>query len=332
MAEDIRDKLRRQLTGATPKGLPGQESRRLVDKGTGPAPEEKKVPMYMPVDVYLMTDATNSMEPVIDAVKKGLGDIARELFTTPERGEVSISVGYVGDHYKQVSDADYHSRVLLGHRPRNLVPAPATSFLQIYPLSSNLGQLEQAITRIPTIPNTDTAEAYECAWLEVSKRMISKRRLGVKRVAVFFGDSIPHGLPGLDGIYVESSGSAGRTDLTDFGCPNNIDPLTAWRALAAASDLSLFVGCSEYGTGFSQHKDKGYGVDTLQRKIVEAARGEIDTSKFVSLQDVGDIPALIMAGTRLAQSEAAFREYAQRQLTDSGRRDRIAGYLEMKKP
>ncbi len=287
----------------------------------------------MPVDVYLMTDATNSMEPVIAAVKRGLRDIARELFTAPERGEVSISAGYVGDHYNAVHEAE-HSLISHGFRPRSLQPHRATSVFHIHPLTSDLRQLERIIDSIPRISNSDDAEAYECGQLALAKRITDNpQRKGRKQVAVFFGDIVPHGLPEFKGgLTYESHGRRGSYTLTDLGCPSHVDPITAWRALDAATDLALFVGCTEYGAGYAASRYKGYGVDTLQRKIVEAARGERNTSKFVPLQEVGDIPELIIAGTRLAQSEAAFREYAQRQLTDSGRRERIAGYLEMRKP
>lgn len=143
---------------------------------------------------------------------------------------------------------------------------------------------------------------------------------------------IPHRASRDSKPYIlEITGPRGTYKISDFGCPHGIDQVVAWRALDAATDLALFVGCTEYGEGYAASRYKGYGVDRLQRKIVEAARGERNTSKFVPLQEVGDIPALIMAGTRLAQSEEAFREYAVRKLIgEQGRR--VAGYLEMKKP
>ena len=332
MAEDIRDKLRRQLAGSTPKGLPGQEPRRLVDKGTGPAPEEKKVPMYMPVDVYLIRDGTSSTEPIHKAIEQGLDEIAKELLEQEDRGEIKISIGVVRDHYDTLDVLDLVRVEHFGTRP-SLRPMPASDYLQVHPLSGDLRELRRRISGIECIANADDAEAYECGWLEVAKRITNNpQRKGRKQVAVFFGDMVPHRARDPKPYIFETTGPRGSYRMSDFGCPHGIDSVTAWRALDAATDLALFVGCTEYGVGYAASRYKGYGVDTLQRKIVEAARGERNTSKFVPLQDIGDIPALIMAGTRLAQSEAAFREYAQRQLTDSGRRDRIAGYLEMKKP
>ncbi len=302
MTGDIRDKLRKQLGGAGVKALPGQRSRQLEDKGSGQPAAEEKAPTHMPVDVYLMTDGTNSMEPVIAAVKRGLGDIAQELLTPSDRGEISISVGYVGDHYCVVSAVE-HFLIPNNIKPSTLQLAPASSVHHIYPLTSDLRKLEEIIDRIPRIQNSDDAEAYECGWLALAKRITGNtQRKGRKQVAVFFGDMIPHGLPEFKGgLTFESHGRRGSYTLTDLGCPSHVDPLIAWRALDAATDLALFVGCTEYGRDYATSRYKGYGVDALQRKIVETARGERNTSKFVPLQEIDDIPALIMAGTRLAR-------------------------------
>lgn len=132
MAKDIRDKLRRQLGGAIPKALPGQGPRQLEDKGQRPASEEK-APMYMPVDVYLMTDGTSSMEPVIAAVRKGLGEIATELLQQPDRGDIKISTGVVRDHFCPPSEVDLLQALYFDTRP-TLQPMQSTDYLQIHDL------------------------------------------------------------------------------------------------------------------------------------------------------------------------------------------------------
>lgn len=152
-------------------------------------------------------------------------------------------------------------------------------------------------------------EAYECAWLERARSLpqLSGQR---KKVVVFAGDDLPHGYK------PEYHGIEKRSYEYDVGCPNQVDYRASWRALTTAADLTLFVGCNDY-------------TKEAQRGIVAA---DDPRQRYVDLANIGDIPALIMAATRLAQSETAAREYFRRlALEDRERATRIAGLLETTK-
>ncbi len=307
---DIRDILKRQL-GAQGKGvagaLPGSGAKALEDRlrgGTTPTAEAERAALYAPVDLYLATDGTASMRGPIDAVAQGMKEISEELLHAPDRGEIRISPWAVYDHNWTELTRHY----------------PLISDLQI--LSRNIRSVTNLDTNYQDSYHADHVEGYECGWLEIAKE-IRKQQTGSslrKKAVVFMGDMLPHGLArdahfSLPAYFTILSGPL------DNGCPHQVNYKTAWKALTTAADLTLFVGCADYES--SQYK--GTGVSAVQQTLINPQDSK---QKFVSLQDVGDIPAIIMTATRLAQSETAVREYIARlQLTDSGRATRIAGLL-----
>ncbi len=318
----IKEILEKRLEQARTAGAISAKTPQQI--GTGPQPgqteEQRQKAQYAPVDVYLLSDATGSMQPIIHTVRDGLAAIAQELLGHPERGEIRISTGYVRDHYEMMG-----------------VPMREQDFLTIHPLSADLGTLQRQISDIRSIANADNVEGYECAWLKLAERMGAREiTAGRKQVAVFFGDELPHGflaqytareIRGAHSIsqeyHVTVPGKRPYTGM-DLGCPNNVDPFKAWRALDAAADLAIFVGCSE-----QEGMPRGMGVDVLQKSIVDSV-GTDSHSRYVPLKDRALIPGLIMVATRLAQSSYAAQGALDRlQLPDHDKR-KIAGYLGVK--
>ncbi|MEK6921923.1 MAG: hypothetical protein AABX82_08590 [Nanoarchaeota archaeon] len=310
----LEDKLRQSgAAGALPGTAPRQIGQGSVSER---AEQERQRAQYAPVDVYLLSDATSSMFPVIHTVRDGFDAIAQELFGHPERGDIRISIGYVRDHYQGVG-----------------VPMREEDFLTIHPLSADLGTLQRYIRGIRSITNADNVEGYECAWLRLAELMgAHETTAGRKQIAVFFGDELPHGFLAQYTAGEMRGTHSPRTEYSvtvpgkspyhglDLGCPNNVDPYKAWKALDASANLAIFVGCSEQEGMLAG----GVGVDVLQRKIVDSV-GPGSHSKYVSLEDRSLIPGLIMVATRLAQSNYAAQQTLA-QLPDHQRRQ-IAGLL-----
>src|SRR3989338_6621536 len=176
MMADLRDKLRRQIGQAAPGALPGGSRAALDDKLRGAVQEEaQRAALYAPVDVYLVTDGTSSMDYIIDAVRDGSQEISRELFDNPNKGDVRVSISVVRDHF----DANHD---------------PMDPFIQGL-LRNTLDGILKDVKAIRSIANWDDAEGYECAWLELAREISQKKGgQGRKNVVVFSGDMIPHGL------------------------------------------------------------------------------------------------------------------------------------------
>jgi hypothetical protein len=288
---DIRDKLRAQI-GQRPAGaLPGAGHKALEDRlrdQAGAQQEKERAAQYAAVDVYLVTDATGSMDYLIATVREGAEKIGAELFNHPDRGETRISISAVRDH------------------------GEGAEWFQQGTLRSTLAPLQRDISAVRCYGGSDGAEAYECAWLQLA-REISQNSGQRKRVVVFAGDNLPHG-------YKVNPQAQRRVYVDDAGCPHQVDYRTSWQALTTAAELTLFVGCHE------AHRDDA--MIEAQRSIVAA---DDPRQRYVDLGNIGDIPALIMATTRLAQSNAAARDYIARlALEDSERAGRIKGYLGVK--
>ena len=289
---DIRDRLRQQIGAQGPRGvLSGEAAKALEDKlrgaSAGQTAEERRAALYSPVDVYFVADATGSMDYLLTSVRKGASAIGTELFNNPDKGEIRMGISVVRDH----KDPLYFEQGVLRNTHR---------------------ELEADISAIRCFGGDDLPEAYECAWLDLARNIptLSGQR---KRVVVFAGDAIPHGLLGnaQSGVRV--------SNYYDNGCPSNVDYRTAWRALTTAANLTLFVGC---------HRDTYTNeteMERAQRSIVDATKAD---QKYIPLAQIGDISALVMAATRIVQSPTAAREYIARlQLEDRGRATRIAGYF-----
>ena len=290
--DDIRNKLRAQI-GQRPAGaLPGAGHKALEDRlrdQAGEQQEKERAAQYAAVDVYLDLDATGSMGYLFRTVLEGAEKIGAELFNHPDRGEIRMSISAVRDHQE---DRGWFEQGVL---------------------QSTLEPLQQDITAVRCYGGGGNGgEAYECAWLERARSLpqLSGQR---KKVVVFAGDDLPHGYkPEYHGLQRFHIGEF------DVGCPHQVDYRTSWQALTTAADLTLFVGCHQ----------GAYRNDVMveaQRSIVAV---DSPRQKYVALDNIGDIPALIMAATRLAQSNTAARDYIARlALEDSGRATRIAGLL-----
>ena len=313
--DNIRDKLRARIAGAPAAGQLGGGARGAIeDKTTGQAPRvaQPREILYHPLEVYLVTDSTMSMSPVIEAVSTGMRSISTELLETPDKGEVAIAIWSFTDH---LNDKGLPC----------IIPRP---------LRRGLDALLTDIKAIQLSGNPDDAEAYECAFLSLAEELAKQRpqdRIAPKKVAVIFGDMVPHELLAKENVPHTSNYATSRIytisrslQLADGGCPDNIDYRQSWRALTTAADLTVFVGCSEHS--MSPYKEKG--VDRLQATIVDATDSR---QKYVSIAETRIIPALIMASARLAQSPAAAQEYLKRlAIADAGTAKTVAGYLSMK--
>ena len=305
MMADLRDKLRRQIGQAAPGALPGGSRAALDDKLRGSTQEEaQRAALYADVDVYLVTDATRSMGGPINAVAEGMSQISTEQLHHPERGDVRIGIWAVYDH-------DY--RDLFCTFPLTSDPSTITSHI------AHIRNLE----RNPHLYDADHAEAYECAWLQLAREISTPAhtQTGRKKVVAFMGDMFPHGLAKTARYTLPTYFRILAPAELDNGCPQQVDYRKAWRAMTTAADMTVFVGCADY----SDSQYKGLGISAVQRTLVAE---QDPKQKYVGLEQVGDIPAIVMAATRLAQSETAAREYFNRlALEDKGRATRIAGLL-----
>ena len=290
--DDIRKKLLGQVGGRGPAAaLPGSGHKALEDRlrGQAGAQEEKeRAALYADVDVYFDADATGSMDYLFRTVLKGAEKIGEELFTHPDRGIIRMSISPVRDHQE------------------------GPGWFEQGVLRSTLAPLQEDISAIECYGGGGNGgEAYECAWLERARSLpqLSGQR---KKIVVFAADDLPHGYKAeYHGIK-----KVNRYEH-DVGCPNQIDYRASWRALTTAANLTLFVGC--------HGRDSPDYIKEAQRSIVAA---DDPRQRYIDLANIDDIPALVMAATRLTQSAAAARDYIARlALEDTGRAARVAGLL-----
>lgn len=181
-------------------------------------------------------------------------------------------------------------------------------------LRNSLTALVQDIRAIRCDGGDDLPEAYECAWRDLA-RTIPQLSGTRKSVVVFAGDAIPHG-------YAQPSQGPRRMEVYDNGCPEGVDYRMSWQAMTTAATLTLFVGT--------------YESTSTAREMIAAQRSIVDeknpNQKYILSDRMGDIPAIILAGARLAQSPHAAQEYIERlKIIDSGKAARVRGYLGMDK-
>ena len=204
------------------------------------------------MDLYVIFDATGSMAPYIDVVRRNIDTVTSELLG---KGDVRISVNGMLDHSNE-------------------------NWMQDHALSNDADAIKDSIYSIVHTSNTDTPEAYECAALFFSKRLVieSKDR---NKVVVLIGDSVPHGM-----MHDYNIG------MYDDGCPFGVDYKQAFTHLHEQCDSFYFVGC---GDEFTQY----------QQKLVDQNKGQ-----FVHLDNMVEVlPELLVAMTRKSQSESAYNDY-----------------------
>mgnify|MGYP001582616167 CR=1 FL=1 len=278
--DDIRERLRRELgSGASGEGsraLPsGAEVRRSLEDLAAQRQAQKDAPLY----VFIAYDVTGSMEPYIEVVKNNIREVGRELYNK-ETG-INVAIWGVGDH----SDGQL--------------------WLQRNDFTSNNQTLDGQIRRITLTHGGDAPEAYECGFSELAKAAskVKAEHPNSKVVAIFIGDSVPHGMEGF---------REGYRNIRDDGCPRQVDYRQSLAHLKAATDIFYFVGCN-----------KDQIMTGLQQKLINPQR---PAEKFIPLGNmVGDLPQLLIAAIKQTRDPASMMNYLKQ--LGGPQANRIAGYL-----
>ena len=158
---------RQQLSGADQLLLTGSVGTSEEAEPSGP-----ELRVYDPVDFYLLLDASNSEDPIFRTVLASIQDFAMELYGSADTGHVRFLLSLVRDH------------------------SDKRDWYQQFDATDNMDTFAKQLRSVKCFGGGDEPEALECAWYEVTKRVLHERQHhpGRKAVAVTVSSSIPHGL------------------------------------------------------------------------------------------------------------------------------------------
>ena len=235
---------------------------------------------YEPLEADFVFDTTGSMSLVIDKVRSHIEQIGSELLGTEKSLEGRV-IG-VGDHC-DARDLQYAGVTILG------------DYGQDNPVTKDMRELKNQISRIVNTSGGDTPEAYECMAYDLAARIRGDKTAhpNKKHVVVFFGDASPHG--------AKVGG--------DNGCPYQRGPQQL-AVLVAMADHTYFVEC-----GSGQFEEHTYG----------AVQGSPKATLIHYQQARQVLPESIIGMVKLIQGPEVLQQYLA--LLGGNKAQAVAGLL-----